>query len=77
MSIEKHLEEKSRPRRTGRTILLFILTVCAVFTSLFPFFSIVLFAIMLAYLLLELKHVIEWQTKKTYCKKCKEEHHIA
>jgi len=77
MSVEKHIREKSRPRRTGRTILLSVLTVIAILTSMFPLFSVLLFAIILAYLLLELKYVIDWQTEKTYCKKCKGEYNIA
>lgn len=77
MSIEKYLEKKKKINRRGRTALLFLLTVTAVLSSLFPLFSIVMFAILLSYLLLELKHVIEWQTKKVYCKKCKEENNIA
>lgn len=77
MSIEEYLEKKRKPRRNGRNLLLFLLTVSAILTGLFPLFSIVMFATMLAYLLLELKHVIEWQTKKTHCEKCKEEYHIA
>ena len=75
MSIEINLDEELI--RQLRNMLLFLLTVLAVLTSLFPLFSLVMFAVMLAYLLLELKHVIEWQTKKVYCKKCKEENNLA
>ena len=77
MSIKEMLEKKKKDKRVGRKVLLFLITTGGVFTALFPFFSIVFFAFVFSYLLMEFKHVIDWQTEKTYCKKCKEEHHIA
>jgi len=77
MSIKEHLNEKKKKRRTGRDILLFLITVGAIFTGLFPIFSIVFFALLFGYLLMEFKYIIEWQTTKVYCDTCKEEHNHA